>query len=71
MTGPAIPPEFIVFKRGDQRNLISVFHAGRNMLLKLDGDATRIVAPADINENVADTIRNKVNYERIKRSTDK
>lgn len=71
LTGPAIPPEFIVFKRGDQRNLISVFHAGRNMLVKLDGDATRIVAPADINENVADTIRNKVNYERIKRSTGK
>ena len=64
---PRIPPIYIAHKRSDDRSLISVFYGSEDVLLKLNGDHTKVIQPNIINKNIANTIINKINYERILR----
>lgn len=64
---PITPPVYIIFKRGDERSLISVFYGRKNLLIKLNGDKTGVVHPAYVDKKIANLIVNKINYERIMR----
>jgi phosphoglycerol transferase MdoB-like AlkP superfamily enzyme len=59
-----IPPKYIVYKRGDQRGIISVFNDTLSTNVKLSGDDTDVISKTtdDITSSI---IVNKINYERI------
>ena len=58
--------QFSIHKRGDNRNIISVFTGNKDYEVKLDGDNTQIVS-GDLSSKIINTeILNKINWERIK-----
>ncbi len=59
------PPKYTVYRRGDQRGIISVFSENKTYTIHLNGDNTK--AENESNSKVIRTIVNKINYERIKR----
>ena len=63
-----IPPRFIVHKRGDNRDLISVFNGESAWLVKLDGDNTHALGDQD--ESERGRVTDKINHERILRLRD-
>lgn len=64
---PITPPAYIVFKRGDDRSLISIFYNKNNILVQLNGDRTDVIESADFDKNITNVIINKINYERMMR----
>ena len=62
---PRFPPQYIVYKRGDNRDLVSIFCDHREIVVKLDGDKTRILNPGDLDNPILQLIVNKINRERI------
>ena len=62
------PPKFILHRRGDARNLVSVFSADTDYLVYLDGDNTRVVRPETISAATQKEILDEINAIRIYRS---
>ncbi len=62
---PRLPAQYIVYRHGDQRDIISVFCNNREISVKLDGDKTRILNPGDLDDSIVKLIVNKINRERI------
>lgn len=56
-----IKPKYIVFRRGDERGMITVFSENNLFNVKLKGDETSVIN--DVNQD--NEILNKINYERI------
>ena len=65
-----VPPKFIVHKRGDNRDLISVFSGERAWLVKLDGDDTHALGDKGGDDSERGWVTDKINYERILRLRD-
>jgi lipoteichoic acid synthase len=63
-----VPAKYIFHRRGDNRDLVSVFFGQRDVLIKLDGDKTKIVNPEGLDESISDEILGKINTDRIFRS---
>lgn len=62
------PANLILHRRGDNRDKISVFTATDDYLLKLDGDATRVVSKQPQDSALRKQLVDKVNALRIVRS---
>jgi len=60
-----IPPKFIAHRRGDNRNMISVFVNDVDVSVVLDGDNTRIVGSPNLDYQSKKEIIDKINHERI------
>ena len=60
-----IPAKYIATRRGDNRNIISVFSGKKTMLVKLDGDDTRLISTCPKNKKVKREIVNEINLSRI------
>lgn len=65
-----VPPKFIVHKRGDNRDLISVFSGEQAWLVKLDGDDTHALEDKGPDDSERGRVTNKINYERVLRGRD-
>lgn len=59
------PAKYIAHRRGDNRNIISVFFGDTDFLIKLEGDQTRIIKSAPVKETISKLIVNKINQVRI------
>jgi lipoteichoic acid synthase len=57
--------KYILFRRGDSRNLISVFSGDKDFLIKLDGDNTHMRGNHSLDKVKRDLIVKKINYLRI------
>ncbi|NJA06062.1 LTA synthase family protein [Methylococcaceae bacterium WWC4] len=62
------PPRFILHRRGDNRDMVSLFSEDADYLIKLDGDATRLAGKAPADPNLAREWLDKVNAARIARA---
>jgi len=62
---PRFHAQYIVYRHGDRRDLITVFYGDRELSIKLDGDKTRILNQGDLDNSIAELILNKINRERI------
>jgi lipoteichoic acid synthase len=58
--------DYIVHRRGDNRDIISVFSGENDFLIKLDGDETRLIKSDVIERGTQEKLVNKVNSARIK-----
>ncbi len=58
-------PKYTVYRRGDQRGVVSVFSENKTYNVQLNGDNTKVKNEPD--SELIRTIVNKINYERIKR----
>jgi len=67
LSSDRLPAQYIAHKRGDHRDIISIFYGGRELRVKLDGDDTRIVNPENLDDAILKVIVNKINNERISR----
>ena len=65
ISSPRLPARYIVYRHGDNRDIISVFYGGREICVKLDGDKTRILNPGDLDDSILKLIVHKINKERI------
>jgi len=63
------PPRFILHRRGDNRDKVSVFSDEQSYLIKLDGDATAVVSPESTEPELRQTLVDQVNALRIRRMT--
>lgn len=61
-------PRFIVHRRGDNRDKVSVFTDGDDYLVKLNGDATGVVGPRPEDPLVRQLVTDKINALRISRA---
>ncbi len=61
-------PKFIVHRRGDNRDKVSVFSQDAAAQIKLDGDATRVVSDYPEDPSIRQLIIDKINTLRITRS---
>ncbi|MEJ5168883.1 MAG: hypothetical protein WHU93_06925, partial [Arcobacteraceae bacterium] len=59
-----IPPKYIVYKRGYQRGIISVFNNNLSLNVKLNGDETNVISEL-ADDMIKSNIVDKINYERI------
>jgi len=62
-----LPARYIAYKRGDNRDIISIFNDGRELRIKLDGDNTRILNPKNLDNSMVNLVVHKINNERISR----
>jgi membrane-anchored protein YejM (alkaline phosphatase superfamily) len=62
------PPEWILHRRGDNRDKLSVFTETEDYLLKLDGDATQVVSRQPQDPELRKLVVDKVNALRIART---
>lgn len=62
-----ISPKFIAHRRGDNRDLISVFAAGQEYIIKLDGDKSRVQRMQQLDSVLQQNLVNKINALRIAR----
>lgn len=62
------PPQFIAHRRGDNRDMVSVFSADDEYLIKLDGDNTRLANSTSTNADSDKMIIDKINALRIARA---
>jgi lipoteichoic acid synthase len=67
LSSDRLPAQYIAHKRGDNRDIISIFYGGRELRVKLDGDDTRILNPENLDDAILKLIVNKINNERISR----
>ena len=67
---PRTPADFIIHKRGDNRDIISIFFNEKNLRIKLNGDKTALTQGGDIKEEVGDILIKKINWERMQRLCD-
>lgn len=58
-------PKYIAHRRGDNRDIISVFSTKNSYLIKLDGDKTRITSDNNLDKIISDNLVNKINFSRI------
>lgn len=63
------PAKFIAHRRGDKRNLISIFTDENTATVILDGDDTRITSVYPENMKIRTSIINEINSIRINAST--
>ncbi len=63
-----ISPEYIVHRRGDNRDMVSVFTEPGDFLIKLDGDRTRLAGPVPAEASIGQGMVAKINALRIARS---
>lgn len=59
---PPIAAEWIIHRRGDQRDKISVFKDQEEYLIELNGDHTRLLLPHTLEANMELTLLNKINH---------
>ena len=64
---PTKPADFIIHKRGDNRDMVSVFYKDNNIQIRLNGDKTKIVNSPTLDRNISELLINKINFERINR----
>lgn len=64
----AVPPRFIAHRRGDNRDKISIFSEQDDYLIKLDGDATRLVSQKPESPALRQALVDYVNGLRITRA---
>lgn len=62
-----IPPKYIAHRRGDNRDIISVFTENKDYLIKLDGDNTQLIGNGPEDQSAQNTLVNKINALRISR----
>jgi hypothetical protein len=67
LSADRLPARYIAHKRGDNRDIVSVFYGGREVRVKLDGDDTRILNPENLDDAIVKSIVDKINNERISR----
>lgn len=67
---PRTPAEFIIYKRGDNRDIISIFFNEKNLRIKLNGDKTALIQGSGIKEDVGEILLGKINWERLQRKYD-
>ncbi len=65
--GRKIPPEYIAHRRGDNRDIISVFTENEDAQIKLDGDDTRLIGNWPGDQARQKILVNKINALRIAR----
>jgi hypothetical protein len=59
------PPKYTTYRRGDQRDIVSVFSNNKDWSVKLDGDNTRVVNDNSPDQETKDSIKQKINAVRI------
>lgn len=62
---PIVPARFLTHRRGDDRNVISVFEGADELRVLLDGDDTRIVSLGEVDPSVAKEVVSRINWRRI------
>lgn len=62
-----IPPKYIAHRRGDNRDIISIFAENEDFLVKLDGDNTRVAGNEPAEPSIRQMLIDKVNALRITR----
>lgn len=63
-----IPPKYIAHRRGDNRDMVSVFAENDEFLLKLDGDQTRLIGKQPADQDTRQLLVDKINALRIARA---
>jgi phosphoglycerol transferase MdoB-like AlkP superfamily enzyme len=63
-----IPPKYIAHRRGDNRDIISVFTENEDFLVKLDGDSTRLAGDWPADQTIRQMLVSKINALRIARN---
>ncbi len=63
-----IPPRYIFHRRGDNRDMVSVFSDNEDFLIKLDGDETRVVSKLPLERAGRQLMVDKLNALRIDRA---
>ena len=58
-------PHYIAHRRGDNRDIISIFTSEQDYRVKLDGDNTKIVEGTPSSDEIRSEIINRINLERI------
>lgn len=61
------PPEYIIHRRGDNRDMVSVFAEHEDYLLKLDGNDTRVYGTRPENIKIRQLLVDKLNTLRLAR----
>jgi len=59
------PPKYVPHRRGDYRDIISVFTKDRDYRVKLDGDETRVLAADAVSDEVKRELVGRVNAARV------
>jgi phosphoglycerol transferase MdoB-like AlkP superfamily enzyme len=62
------PPKYIIHRRGDNRDRVSVFGKNEDFLIKLDGDNTRVISKLPAEQSVRQLLVDKINALRIARA---
>jgi arylsulfatase A-like enzyme len=60
------PAKYIAHRRGDNRNLISVFQKESECLVALDGDETKLISDKEHDIIISNHVLDKINFTRIK-----
>lgn len=63
-----MPPKYIAHRRGDNRDIISIFSESEDFPVKLDGDNTRLVGDWPEDQTMRQILVNKINALRIARN---
>ncbi len=66
--GHKIPPKYIAHRRGDNRDLVSIFTESDDFLVKLDGDDTRLMGGEPVDQTLRQMLADKINATRIVRN---
>ncbi|NOV30588.1 LTA synthase family protein [Methylomonas sp. ZR1] len=61
-------PKYIIHRRGDNRDMVSVFAENQDYLVKLDGDNTRVISKLPAEQDFRKLVVDKVNALRIARA---
>jgi phosphoglycerol transferase MdoB-like AlkP superfamily enzyme len=61
------PPKYIVHRRGDNRDIVSIFSENEDFLVKLDGDDTRLTGNESMDQTMRQMLVGKINALRIAR----
>lgn len=64
-----IPPKYVVYRRGDNRDIVSVFTENEDAQIKLDGDDTQVVGSWPEDEATQKILTDKINSLRIRHYT--
>ncbi|MGZ5077302.1 MAG: hypothetical protein ACXV9R_11840, partial [Methylobacter sp.] len=62
------PPKYIAHRRGDNRDIVSIFTENDDFLVKLDGDNTRLAGDRPADQTTREMLVGKINAVRIARS---
>ncbi len=64
------PAKYILHRRGDRRNRLSVFVGDKDVVVKLAGDKTRVVKASDTLHSEQQAILNKIHSVRLRGAVD-